>query len=133
MLKTLRAEIQRTADQLRERYDDSLTVVVVGIVGGRAGEPVNIPCAGYACTYYLAGERRRLYFPGTDHQAEAAARALIDHAHKLERIGDCRPAAVLMQQETPPDNALTIHQPPEGLHMAEHVARLYDALARLAA
>lgn len=129
-LKTFRTELQRTAEEIRAKYDDSLTVMVVDIVSA-ARPPAVLPCVGYACTYPVAGLHRPFFFPGHAKYAEAMARALFDHAHQVEKGGPCRAAAVLMQQMTAPDDAVMVSQPSGGTSRAEHAARLYDALRAL--
>lgn len=126
MLKALRAEVRRLDGEIRGDLDDSLNLIVVNVAGAAEGDPVELPCAGYAGGYHLAGKRLHLFFPGTD--PEPLARALLDHAHRIERQAGIRPGLVLMQQQTAPDDAVSIEQPPEGITTAEHVARLYDAL-----
>ncbi|MBK3866887.1 hypothetical protein GFL09_04160 [Pseudomonas stutzeri] len=125
-LKTLRAEIQRTADQLRSETTDLVGLVLIDVVDASEEGEEPIPCVGYTCDFALAGKRRRLFFKGPD--PEPVANALFDHAHRIERTGRIRPVPVLMASPTTPDDALTIEQTPEGITTAEHVARLYDAL-----
>lgn len=126
-LKTLRAEIQRTADQIRCEAIDRVNLILIEVVdasGEGRGQP--LPCTGYTCDFSLAGRRRRLYFPGQD--PEPLANALFDYVHRIERAGNVRPVPVLVAAVAPPDDALIIGQPAEGITPAEHAARLYDAL-----
>ena len=122
-LKTLRAEIQRTADQIRSETTDRVNLIMVDMVGEGSQ---SLPCTGYTCDFSLAGQRRRLYFPGQE--PEAVASALFEYVHRIERAGNVRPVPVLMATATPPDAALIVGQPAEGITLAEHVARLYDAM-----
>lgn len=126
-LKTLRAEIQKASEEIRERFDDSLTVILVAVVDAKEGG-VNLPCSGYVCAYHVAGAFRQMYVMGEAEQAEALVRAFLDYAHKIERSGNCRPGAVMMPFKTLPEAAVVIPQPTEGVDMGEHVARLYDAM-----
>ena len=125
-LKTIRAEIQRTAEQLRSDTVDRVSLILIDVMDASEEGAEAIPRIGYCCDYTLAGERRRLFFPGQD--PDQVANALFDHVHRIERAGAIRPIPVLMPVQTAPDEALTIEQPPEGITTAEHVARLYDAL-----
>jgi len=125
-LKTLRAQIQQTADEIRADTVDRVTLIIVDRVDGSLDAEPMEPPAGYICDYFLAGKRRRLFFPGQD--PEQIANALFDHVHRFERVAGIRPMPVLMSAEDAPDDALTIEQPPEGITPVEHVARLYDAL-----
>lgn len=125
-LKTLRTEIQRTADQLRSETTDRVSLILIDVADASEGGEEAIPCAGYTCDFALAGKPRRLFFPGQD--IETLANTLFDHVHRIERSGRIRPVPVLMASPTTPDDALTIDQPPEGITTAEHAARLYDAL-----
>lgn len=128
MLKSLRAEIQRTRDEILEHQGSGeLTMILISVVDASAeGGAQDLPCVGHCCDYHLAGERRRLYFPGDD--PEPMARALLDHAHRIEGGGKFRPVPVFMPQQEVPVEAVTITAPPEGLTHAEHAARLYGAL-----
>lgn len=126
-LKTLRAEIQRTADQIRSETADRVGMILIDVVdASEDGSWEPIPFTGYTCDFSLVGQRRRLYFPGQD--PEAVANALFDYAHRIEGTGKVRPVPVLMPAEEPPDHALIIGPPTEGITLAEHVARLYDAM-----
>ena len=126
-LKTLRAEIQRTADQIRSETTDRVGMILIDVVdASEEGRGQPLPCTGYTCDFSLAGQRRRLYFPGLE--PEAVASALFEYVHRIERAGNVRPVPVLMATATPPDAALIVGQPAEGITLAEHVARLYDAM-----
>lgn len=126
-LKSLKTEIQRTASEALERFDRSLTVMLIKIVPGRRGAPPE-PCAGWACEYQIAGQRRKLFFIGTEDDAEATIRALIDHEDQVERIKGVRPAAILIQQQTPPDDCLLIAKATRGVSTQQHVARFHSML-----
>lgn len=126
-LKTLRAEIQRTADHIRSTTCDRVSLIMIDVVdASKDGGGKSLPCTGYTCDFSLAGRYRRLYFPGQD--PEAVANALFDYVHRIERVGNVRPVPVLMATASPPDEALVIGPPAEGITLAEHAARLYDAL-----
>lgn len=126
-LKTLRTEIQRTADQLRSETVDRVSMILIDVVdASEEGGGESLPCVGYTCDFSLAGKPRRLFFKGPD--PEPVANALFDHVHRIERTGRIRPVPVLMASPATPDDALTIEPTPEGITTAEHVARLYDAL-----
>ena len=129
-LKALKAEIQRAATEVHERFDNPLHVLLVGIISSRRGDGP-MPCSGWNCEYHLAGSRRQLFFPGTEGDAELMARALIDHAYGIEQPEGVRPAAVLIQHTTAPDDALIVVQAPPGISPGEHAARAYDALRSL--
>jgi hypothetical protein len=126
-LKALRAEIERAAEEIRGRFDDSLRLVVVGVIDGRIGAGP-LPCTGFACSYFIAGTARKLFFPGDQSQAERVARALFDHAYQFETTSGCRPAAVCVQQTEAPVDVITIEQPADGQDLAEHVSRIYNQL-----
>lgn len=128
-LKTLGAEIRRTAKEARERFEPPLMVMFIGVMDCKRDAEV-LPCFGWSCEYELDGIRRQLFFPGTERAVDVMARALIDYAHSVERGSGIRAAAVLMQKTTPPDDAVIVVQPPEGIPPHEHAARLYDALRR---
>ena len=126
-LKNLRAEIRRTADQLRSETVDRVSMILIDVVdASEEGDGESLPCVGYTCDFSLAGQRRRLYFPGQD--PEPLANALFDHVHRIERAGKVRPVPVLMATQATPDDAVTVEPAPEGITTAEHVARLYDAM-----
>lgn len=130
-LKTLRAEIQRTADEIRSETTDRVSLIMIDVIdASKAGGGELLPCAGYTCDFSLAGQRRRLYFPGQD--PEAVASAFFDYVHRIECAGNVRPVPVLMATATPPDAALIVGPPTEGITLAEHAARLYDALRAFA-
>lgn len=126
-LKALKADIQRATAEARERFDRTLAVILVGVVSARRGD-TQLSCAGWMCQYMIAGSIRRLFFIGTSSAAERTARSLIDHADSIERTPGTRPAAVLVHQITPPDDAVLIAPPSAGLTTQEHAARLYDVL-----
>lgn len=129
-LKTLRAEIQRTADHIRSTTCDRVSLIMIDVVdASKGGGRKSLPCAGYTCDFSLAGRYRRLYFPGQD--PEPLANALFDYVHRIERVGNVRPVPVLMATATPPDAALIVGQPAEGVTLGEHVARLYDAMGAI--
>lgn len=125
-LKALRAEIRRTAEQIRSDTVDRVGLILIDVVDASEDGGIPVPRVGYCCDYTLAGRRRRLFFPGQD--PEPVANALFDHVHRIERAGEVRPVPVLMPAQAAPDDALSIEQPPEGITTAEHVARIYDAL-----
>lgn len=130
-LKALRAEIQRTADHIRSVTSDRVSLIMIDVVdASKDGSKKSLPCTGYTCDFSLAGRYRRLYFPGQD--PEAVANALFDYVHRIERTGNVRPTPVLMAAAAPPDEALIIELPAEGVTPAEHAARLYDALRAVA-
>lgn len=126
-LKAIRAEIQRTADQIRSNTVNRVSMIVIDVVEPGAQGATPASCIGYYCDYQLAGKRRRLYFPGLD--PEPLAGTLFDYVHRIERAGTVRPVPVLMPVQTTPDDALTIEQSPDGISITEYVARLYDALS----
>ncbi|UVO17106.1 hypothetical protein [Stutzerimonas stutzeri] len=128
-LKTLRTEIQRTADQLRSETTDRVSLILIDVVDASEEGEEPIRCVGYTCDFTLAGKPRRLFFKGPD--PEPVANALFDHVYRIERSGGIRPVPVLMASTATPDDALTIEQPPEGITTAEHFARLYDALGAM--
>lgn len=69
-LKTLRAEIQRTADQIRSETADRVGMILIDVVdASEDGSWEPIPFTGYTCDFSLVGQRRRLYFPGQDPEA----------------------------------------------------------------
>ncbi|TBW04253.1 hypothetical protein E0E52_12970 [Azotobacter chroococcum] len=93
-------------------------MILISVVDASAeGGAQDLPCVGHCCDYHLAGER-----------PEPMARALLDHAHRIEGGGKFRPVPVFMPQQEVPVEAVTITAPPEGLTHAEHAARLYGAL-----
>ena len=124
-LRALRTQLTRLAEEIRADTVDRVSVVIIDVVDAREGGE-SPPCAGHYCDAYLAGQRRRLFFPGQD--PAPVAKALFDHVHRIERAGEIRPVPVLMPAQAAPDDALSIEQPPEGIPLSEHVARIYDAL-----
>lgn len=126
-LKTLRAEIQKASEEIRGRFDDSLTVILVAVVDAKV-DAIDVPCSGYVCAYHVAGAFRQMYVMGDADQAETLVRAFLDYAYKIEKSGSCRPGAVMMPFKTLPEAAVVLSQPTEGIGMGEHVARLYDAM-----
>jgi hypothetical protein len=128
VLKSLRLEIHRTAEEIEGLFDDSLTVVVVNVVSAnRNADP--LPVTGMSCNYTLGGKPRCLYFAGDAEQAESMARALIDLAYKSEARVKCRPAAVLMQREDIPEGALVIEPPSRRTTIERHVACIYKLIS----
>lgn len=125
-LKTLRTEIQRTADQLRSETTDRVSLILIDVIDASEEGEGSIPCVGYTCDFALAGKPRRLFFKGPN--PESVANALFDHVYRIERAGRIRPVPVLMAAQAAPGDAMTIEPTPEGVTTAEHVARLYDAL-----
>ena len=128
-LKTLRTEIQRTADQLRSETTGRVSLILIDVIDASEEGEESIPCVGYTCDFALAGKPRRLFVKGAD--PEPIANALFDHVCRIERAGRIRPVPVLMAAKVAPDDALTIEQPAEGISTAEHVARLYDTLGAI--
>lgn len=123
MLKALRTELNKLDDQIRAGRDEAFPLVLICRLEADETEAAQ-PCVGYAGDYRIAGEQRHLFFAGTD--PEPMVRALFDHAHRIE--GGSRPGCVLFQQEAAPDDAVNIGTPPEGITLAEHAARLYEAI-----
>jgi hypothetical protein len=127
VLKSLRLEIQRTAEEIEGLFDDSLTVMVVTIVSANRdqGDP---PITGMSCNYPFDGKPRCLYFVGDSDLAEKTARALIDLAYQNEASVKCRPAAVLMQRADVPDGSIVIEPPSRRTTIERHVARIYKQI-----
>lgn len=127
MLKSLRLEIQRTADEIAGLFDDSLTVMVVTIVSANRNQTAP-PVTGMSCSYPFAGTPRCLYFVGDAGLAEKTARALIDLAYQHEEPVKCRPAAVLMQRADVPEGSIVIEPPQGRTTIKRHVARIYQQI-----
>ena len=101
MLKSLRAEIQRTRDEiLGSQLGAGPTMIVIDVVNASEEGPHEIVPAGYTCN--IQGKRQ--YFPGSAEQAGAAVRALMSLEPKTP--GKVRPVPVLMAcLEAPVDPA----------------------------